>query len=307
MPQERKWIPSVVKEEDRQCWEDILRNHGTNISGSLLALNGLEEFVRVNDGFPGCSRDEILRMYAGQNARHGMAASTIAARLECFQSFRVDPRNVGAARERVHACATVSAVRRWRGSAGATNVKPLLPKETWADVLEAPRPPSMKEETHSFWRLRFLVIVITGCRPAHILGIREIQIRGEAMGVKWGARKILITPPTDYVWYPFAWSGVTPPPDLLPQLRVENLKGGTARNYAASCNSWLSRLGTGLTRKEIGSQQSGLSSACPRVSLTNKLAGMVREGTLTAENFRILLDHNYLSSITFYGRDEAGV
>jgi hypothetical protein len=215
MPQERKWIPSVVKEEDRQCWEDILRNHGTNISGSLLALNGLEEFVRVNDGFPGCSRDEILRMYAGQNARHGMAASTIAARLECFQSFRVDPRNVGAARERVHACATVSAVRRWRGSAGATNVKPLLPKETWADVLEAPRPPSMKEETHSFWRLRFLVIVITGCRPAHILGIREIQIRGEAMGVKWGARKILITPPTDYVWYPFAWSGVTPPPDLL--------------------------------------------------------------------------------------------
>lgn len=74
------------------------------------------------------------------------------------------------------------------------------------------------------------------------------------------------------------------------------------KNIAASCNSWLSKLGLNVTRKETG--KAGRTSFSPRVYLANILATEVESGETSQSRYEILMDHTYESFLTFYKKND---
>lgn len=272
---------------------------------SERVLSAFSSFVAEHSEATGASKTVLLTAYTGFLAIVGYRASSISTRIQALTALLGDPVDIAEAERRLAALRLRTAVKRLRGTE-VLNVKPLFALSVFASVLAAT---SIRRQTDTStrWKCIFYLLIVTGMRPKHLFGIRELAWKEDALWVKWGPRKIHIVAPTDFVVYSFSWT-MPPPPELLYNFKHSFGDNygipllSTKQNIASSCNSWLSTLGLGLTRVEKHDGRSGLSSCCPRVYLSTLLGGRVVAGEMGEKEFEILLDHNVESSFTFYRR-----
>lgn len=263
-------------------------------------LKALKSFVDAHPEAASAGKTVLLTAYAGFLASVGYRDSSICTRLQTLAGLIGDPVDFDVAEERLAAGRFRAGVKRLRGTEAA-NVKPLFALEVFASVVAIGR----ETKVSIRWRCIFYLLVVTGMRPKHLFGIRELRWQDDAVLVKWGPRKIHIVAPTDFVAYRFSWT-LPPPADVGYYFRNDFKSRApllsTKQNIASSCNSWLGTLGLGVTRAERKDGKSGLSSCCPRVFLSTLLGGYVMQGLMSEKEFEILLDHNVESSFTFYRR-----
>lgn len=106
------------------------------------------------------------------------------------------------------------------------------------------------------------------------------------------------------MYFPFAWS-FEPPADVRTYLEAAgSIDVGNGRNIAALLNQYVSTLGLGIASKERTDGNSGVTSCCPRVRMSNFLRGLVREKKMDPHTLSILLDHSIESATRYYGRFE---
>lgn len=292
---------------------------GANIRGGFQAfkeeerwLTGLEGFLASTEKKPS-HRGEALEWYAGYLTELGFSSGTILGRIKFLrdqmsENFPDISSWFRQARNRMKENHLMRALKRRRGEEAVQNVKPLYHISVLEKVLVT-RPPEREGRRKEVdgsrllrWRSFFFILIATGCRPKHVLGIRALILTPTKLFVRWGARKIMVVPPTDYLVYKLSWS-CQPPEDVATFLQTFGVPTiSNEINVASSCNAWLATLGTGLTRREKMNGKSGLSSCCPRVNLSTTLGKEVIAGRLTKEEFNILLDHNIESSMIYYRR-----
>ena len=259
------------------------------------------------------TRGEALEWFAGYLFELGYSGGTILGRItflrDRFPELIDDKKTwFDTARSRMQESQLLRGLKRRRGEEAVQNVKPLYHISTLEMVLNSEVPTrdgkgrKMDSAKMLRWRAFFFILIATGCRPKHVLGIRALILTSRKLLVRWGPRKILVIPPTDYLEYLLEWS-CKPPEDVAGFLQTVGVPTiSTETNVATACNAWLTSLGTGLTRKEKMNGKSGLSSCCPRVNLSTTLGQQVLNGKLSKELFNILLDHNIESSMTYYRR-----
>lgn len=242
-----------------------------------------------------------LEKYTKHMEDQGLRSSTICHRVEVLSSLLVTPIDENDCINRLRERRFISYWKRKRGEEGVTNVKPLFDVSTFERIIASQPRQGCDRESFLLWRVAFTLLVLTGSRPRHLLGIKDLVVLKDRIRVVWGPRKIHVTPVTDGLDYLFEWT-LTPGKEMLDFMTKHGApKISTPNNIASSCNSWLASLGTGLTRKESG-ESGGLSSCCPRVFLSTALSSQVEQGLMSKEKFALLMDHNIESAMTFYHR-----
>lgn len=307
MPPKRYFVAKRVTEEDEKEADAFMEEYGSDADAFCNLLEDLEAFMDANDQFPGESQGRILELFVNQCIACDLFGTTIAGRLAMIKSNQVDVRRLAVAKEAFLSRRIHVATARYAATLGLKREKPLFS----LGVLWTPFYAAKARRETSYRRLRYrsfwYLLIATGNRAWHVAGIRALRITRAAVGIKWGPRKVRVTPPTDYVWYPFSWTQ-TPPEEVYRELRDLGRPIFDEETAASDITEWIECLRLGLSsaeRAEEGKDGCGVTSGSPRVHLTNALAPRVEAGEISREVFADLIDHTYATSIATYGRRAA--
>jgi len=232
--------------------------------------------------------------------------STVAERATAVARVNPDPWNRDSTLGRMELASVLSSVKRHRTEVGPRNVKPRYDLEVFEKVVTAPCPASTAYKVHLMYQTITWIAIATGNRSVHCLNAPEITLLDDRVRVRWGPRKYMVALQTP-VDYPFSWT-FPPPSHVRAFLLVTNGQGmlywtdDPERRASVSkyLNSWLPKLGTGLTRWEEGKGESGLSSGCPRVHMANVLIPLVESGEISRERYQLLMGHSFLTGMRMY-------
>jgi len=294
-------VPHVVDPRSVANAMRVVDEVAPEMRSAYRVLDLLEAFMAANSFEPTTPGTTITRLFMVQQIADDEWPNSIESRQRIIEQYAINPWMLDEARIRLDCLRLRKGLLRLKGRIGLKFEKPLYPFSTHHRVVTS-RPAKKDGRTHLLWRTLYYLCTATGNRMKHVrISIRSLECLSDALHIKWGPRKYLTTPPTAAMVYPFAWS-FPPPPEIAGLLKALGRPPcmSTGRNVAASCLSWLQTLKTGLTRKEKGG--AGLSSGCPRVTMSNFLAQKVRSGELHEVDFRNLLDHSYESSRVYYAR-----
>lgn len=215
----------------------------------------------------------------------------------------MNPFDIEASRARLRLSALVSGVEAEAGREGVVNVKLRWETLVFQMYIAVDRGPRDTLERHRTYILMSWVSFTTGNRMSSVFEALSIYITIDGIYVRWGPRKVCKRAPTEHVYYPYSWSGLTLPQSLMHWVDqytpLARFDGARVENVAASWNSWAAKA---RMRTVNPMTTPKLTSACARVSICNVGLDLFAAGELSNESYELYFDHTVKEAMRSYRR-----
>lgn len=271
------------------------------------ALTDFVEYLRLNpdedfyDAAITWSGQQVNQLEARDENTKPVSYTYVSGRLKYVLKYHPTPANLKTVLSRIRAIYCMKALIRSQALLRQTYKAPWMSLRYFRAIFSKLERPSSRAERFKY-SMTWLLLV-SGSRPSSLYNCDDITFSDEAVTLQKTVTKNEQGGHTFFPSYEYSWSSA--PPSWVVEYLTSKTDGNLPWRLQGTASSIASILDTFLQEKFEALYGKGLypSTCFFRVRMDNVLAAQVRSGKITQDDFELLMEHTWKTSLKEYRRN----